>query len=83
MLLYKTFASFNEEVEFPMMNGKLDYYGNSDVYFSFYQGDKELKEMPSKENNEELVFIDGECDNGASIIWDNEAWAPLIELFGN
>ena len=79
LILYKTFASFSEEVSFPMMNGKVDYFGNSDVYFAFYNGDKELEEMPSKENSEGLVYIDGECDNGASIIWDNEAWAPLIK----
>ena len=32
-LLYKTFAVFNESVEFPMMKGKVDYFGNSDIYF--------------------------------------------------
>ena len=78
-LLYKTFANFSEEVSFPMMNGKVDYFGNSDVYFAFYHGDKELEEMPSKDNNEGLVFIDGECDNGAYIEWDNEAWGPMVK----
>ena len=40
LLLYKTFASFTESAEFPMMNGKVDYFGNSDVYFAFYKGVK-------------------------------------------
>ena len=48
LILYKTFASFTESAEFPMMKGKVDYFGNSDVYFVFYQGDKELEEMPQK-----------------------------------
>ena len=78
-LLYKTFASFNEEVSFPMMNGKVDYFGNSDVYFAFYKGKEKVEEMPSKENSEGLVYIDGECDNGASIIWDNETWGPMVK----
>ncbi len=78
-LLYKTFASFREEVEFPIMNGKVDYFGNSDVYFAFYKGNEPLEEMPSKENSEGLVFIDGECDNGATIEWDKEEWSPLIK----
>ncbi len=26
LLLYKTFASFTESAEFPMMNGKVDYF---------------------------------------------------------
>ena len=78
-MLYKTFANFSEEVSFPMMNGKVDYFGNSDIYFAFYQGDKKLEEMPSKDNSEGLVYIDGECDNGASIEWNKEEWAPLIK----
>ncbi len=77
LLLYKTFASFTESVEFPMMNGKVDYFGNSDVYFAFYNGDKELDTMPSKEDN--LEFYYGECDNGASIEWNENEWAPLVK----
>ena len=42
------------------------------VYISF-------KLTPSKENSEGLVYIDGECDNGASIEWNKEEWAPLIK----
>ena len=34
-LLYKSFASFTENVEFPMMKGQVDYFGNSDIYFAF------------------------------------------------
>ncbi len=79
LLLYKTFASFTENVEFPMMKGKVDYFGNSDIYFAFYQGDKELEEMPAKDNKENLVFDHGECDNGASIIWDSETWGPMVK----
>ncbi len=78
-LLYKTFASFTESAEFPMMNGKVDYFGNSDVYFAFYQGDKELEEMPEKDNKENLIFSYGECDNGAYVKWNSEQWAPLIK----
>ncbi len=79
LILYKTFASFSEEVSFPIMKGKVDYFGNSDVYFAFYKGNELLEKMPSKENNEGLVYIDGECDNGASIEWNKEEWAPLIK----
>ena len=78
-LLYKTFASFTEEVEFPIMKGQVDYFGNSDVYFAFYKGNEKLNEMPKKDNSEGLVFIDGECDNGATIEWNNDEWSPLIK----
>ncbi len=78
-LLYKTFASFTESVEFPMMNGKVDYFGNSDIYFVFYEGDKQLEEMPQKDNKENLVFDHGTCDNGATIEWDSEEWGPIVK----
>ena len=78
-LLYKTFASFSEEVEFPMMNGKVDYFGNSDIYFIFYKNNELTEEMPQKDNKENLVFDHGECDNGASIEWNYEEWSPLIK----
>ena len=79
LLLYKTFASFTESAEFPIMNGKVDYFGNSDIYFVFYKGDQLLEEMPQKGNEENLVFDHGTCDNGASIVWDNEAWGPMVK----
>ncbi len=79
LLLYKTFASFTESAEFPMMNGKVDYFGNSDVYFAFYNGDDQLEEMPQKNNAENLVFEHAECDNGASIVWNYEQWSPLVK----
>ena len=78
-LLYKTFASFSESAEFPVMKGQVDYFGNSDVYFVFYNGDKLLDSMPQKDNKENLVFNYGDCDNGASIEWDSEEWAPLVK----
>ena len=79
LILYKTFAIFSEKVEFPMMNGQVDYFGNSDVYFAFYNDDVKLEEMPLKDNNDNLVFDHGECDNGAYIIWENDVWAPLVK----
>ena len=78
IILYKTFASFSEEVEFPIMKGKVDYFGNSDVYFAFYNGDVKLDEMPEKDNADNLVFDYGECDNGTSVEWNNDRWSPLI-----
>ena len=34
--------------------------------------------MPAKGNSDGLVFIDGECDNDATIEWDSEKWAPTV-----
>ncbi len=79
LLLYKTFASFSREVSFPMMSGKVNYYGNADLIFVFYKGDQELDEMPQKGNPENLAFDYGTCDNGATIEWNEEKWAPLVK----
>ncbi len=46
---------------------------------AFYKGNEKINDMPTKDNSEGLVFIDGECDNGASIEWNKDEWAPLIK----
>ena len=61
------------------MNGKVDYFGNSDIYFAFYKNEQLLEEMPQVNNEENLVFEHGECDNGASIEWNASEWAPLVK----
>ena len=71
-LLYKTFAVFTENVEFPMMKGKVDYFGNSDIYFVFYKYGELVEEMPLKDNVDNIGFDHAECDNEASIIWNEE-----------
>ncbi len=35
--------------------------------------------MPEKDNDENLVFDYGECDNGAYILWNNDSWVPLVK----
>ena len=79
LLLYKTFASFTENVSFPIMEGKVDYFGNSDVYFVFYKSGRLADEMPQKGNAENYEFISGSCNNGASIEWNESEWAPLVK----
>ena len=79
LLIYKTFANFTETVEFPMMKGQVDYFGNSDVYFAFYNGNNKLDSMPLKDNSNNLVFDYGECDNGAYVEWNENEWGPLVK----
>ena len=76
LLLYKTFASFMESADFHFMEGKVDYFGNSAIYFVFYEGDKELDEMPKKDSG--LTYYRSECTNGASIEWDYDNWEPFV-----
>ena len=69
LLLYKTFANLKEKISFS----------NDNVYFAFYNGDEKLNEMPGKDNEDNLGFSYGLCDNGAIIDWDNDNWAPLVK----
>ena len=46
---------------------------------AFYNGSEKLENMPEKNNSNNLVFDHGECDNGASVLWNKEEWAPLIK----
>ena len=78
-LLYKTFAVFTENVEFPMMKGKVDYFGNSDIYFVFYKQGELVEEMPLKDNVDNIGFDHAECDNEASILWNESEWVPLVK----
>ena len=52
---------------------------DENIDIAFYKGNEKIDTMPTKDNSEGLVYIDGECDNGASIIWNKEEWAPLIK----
>ncbi len=69
LLLYKTYTQFNGKVN-------LD---NNDVLFGFYNGNTRLDDMPQKGNADNLVFEKAECDNGASVEWNEEKWAPLVK----
>ncbi len=78
LLLYKTFAKFSSEVSFPLMSGKVNYYGDSDIIFGFYNGEQELDKMPQKGNPENLAFDHAVCDNGASVEWNEKEWGPVV-----
>ncbi len=66
-MLYKTFFNLKRVNE------------KDNTYFAFYNGDEKLDEMPQKGNNEKLVFDHGTCDNGATVSWNENEWAPLVK----
>ena len=69
LLFYRTYTQFSSEVD-------LD---NDNVLFGFYNRETKLTEMPQKGNSDNLVFEKAVCDNGASVEWDSENWAPLVK----
>ncbi len=50
---------------------------------AFYEDGNLVKDIPTKNNEENIYFDYGECDNGASVIWNEEQYAPLIKNLTN
>ncbi len=78
LVIKGSFASYQENVSFKVMEGTVNYEGSGDVFFTFYKGDTVLDEMPTKDNTDNLAFERGECDKGASISWNRNKWAPMV-----
>ena len=51
--------------------------GNLNI--AFYKENEKIGTIPEKNNSEHIVFDHAECDNGASILWNEEEWAPLVK----
>ncbi len=78
-LLGKTFAMYQVNKSFEFVNGKVNYYGRSDVYFAYYNGNTWLDDIPKKNNADNLVYDHAVCDNDAIVEWDYDLWAPKVK----
>ena len=58
---------------------KVNYYGHSNVYFAYYNGNTWLDEIPKKNNTDNLTFEKAVCDNDATIEWNYEEWTPKVK----
>ncbi len=74
----KTFSLYQVSKSFEFVNGKVNYYGHSDVYFAYYNRNTWLEEMPKQGNSENLGFEKAECDNNTTVEWNEERWAPIV-----
>ncbi len=54
----------------------MQYEGSGDVFFAFYNGAQQLTEMPKKGAG--LGFERADCTKGASVLWNNNLWAPIV-----
>ncbi len=59
--------------------GMCGYYGHSDVYFAYYNGNTWLDDIPKKGNSDNLVYDHAVCDNDATVEWDNANWSPKVK----
>ncbi len=79
VLIDKTFSMYQVSKSFEFVNGKVNYYGHSDVYFAYYNGITWLEDIPKKNNADNLVYDHAECDNEAIVEWDEEEWTPKVK----
>ena len=75
----KTFSLYQVNKSFEFVNGKVNYYGHSDVYFAYYNGNTWLDDIPKKNNADNLVYDHAVCDNEAIVEWDSANWAPKVK----
>ncbi len=55
-----------------------NYDKSEDIIYAFYNGEQKLDGMPKKGNKENLGFEKAICNNGATVEWNKEKWAPLV-----
>ena len=78
--LYSSFAVFNEEKHFNVINGIVQDPG--DVYFAYYVDDNITREMPKKGSGYTLDMEKSHCTNGVVPTWDNGGWKFIGDYSG-
>ena len=78
IFLYTSFASFTEDKQFNVINGR--YRDPGDLYFAVYVDGEITNTIPSKDSGYPLDEAQSSCTNGADITWDNDSWTAIINL---
>ena len=76
IIIEKTFANFKVQKSFKVMEGNFIYEGKGDITLAFYQDNQPVEKIPTLEKG--YIYERSECNNGASIEWNNSKWAPLV-----
>ena len=76
MFLYKTFAAFNEQKQFNVINGTVSDPG--DIYFAYYVDDKITRDIPTQDSGYTLDTTKSTCTNGVTVGWDETNWTALV-----
>ncbi len=75
VFFFQSFALFETHQDFNVIRGNVEDSG--DLYFTFYVDGVISKTMPQKEDN--YFFERGVCNNGATVEFNHESWAPEIQ----
>ena len=77
VLVYRSFALYEEQKEFDVIKGQVpNYMSDYDVNIALTIDGVASTTFPAKGSNKAVSSI--ECDKGANGIWDYERWAPVI-----
>ena len=52
---------------------------NNKIEWGYYLNNEKITNMPKFKSDDGIFFEHAECNNGASIGWDNERWGPIIK----
>lgn len=74
VFLYTSYAWFESEKVFNSFSGNVGNVG--DIYFSIYVDGVASNFVPS--SYDRINFDHAECTNGATVTWDNDSWAPIV-----
>ncbi len=77
VVLYRTFAIFETNDEFDIINGVVQSKG--DISFNFYINDVLVKEVPTKESGKIFDSYHSYCENGTNISWNAHSWEASIK----
>ena len=78
--LYSSFAVFNEEKHFNVINGEIQDPG--DIYFAYYVDGEITRSMPKQNTGYKLDTEKSECTNGVVPGWDYANWKFTADYTG-
>ena len=76
VFLYTSFASFETNETFNIINGEVEDLG--DVYFAFYVDNELVSEMPLQNSGYILDEESSSCTNNATVTWNYTEWFPEV-----
>ena len=78
-LFTRSRAQFKQEKSFKIVDGQVDYYGDSDVYFAFFQDNEKTETAPVKDSGYSLDGQSSYCTNEAIVLWDSTNWQAVVK----
>ena len=75
-LFYESYALYEEFKDFDVINGSVGDPG--DIYFAYYIDGEISREIPSQNIGYTLNETKSNCNNNATVTWDNASWEAKV-----